>query len=89
MKYPDKIQIKTKQKTNNKNKHKQINKQTEKQENRIKKHNNNNNSKYTNLHTIKSKLFSLTYFTQKTLSGYCSDDIYKKGLHPLLSWHHN
>ena len=74
---------------NNNKKHKQINKQTNKHKNRIKKHNNNNNSKYINLHTITSKLFSLAYFTPKILSGYCSDGIYKKGLHPLPPWHHN
>ena len=38
---------------------------------------------YTNLLTITSKLFSLAYFTQKILSGYCSDDIYKKGLRKI------
>ena len=43
----------------------------------------------THLHTTTSKLFSLAYFTQKILSGYCSDDIYKKGLHPVPPWHHN
>ena len=41
----------------------------------------------TNLLTITSKLFYLAYFTQKILSGYCSDDIYKKGLHPLPPCH--
>ena len=65
---------------NNNKKHKQINKQ----KSRIKKHNN----KYTNIYTNTSKLFSLAYFTQK-ISGYCSDDIYKKDLHPLPPWHHN
>ena len=66
----------------------QTNKQTEKQENRIKKHNNMNN-KYANLHTITSELFSLRNFTQKILSGYRSDDICKKDLHPLPLWHYN
>ena len=60
-------------KTHNDSKHKQINKETKKQENGIKKH--NNNQKCTNLRTITSKLFTLAYFTQKALSGYCSDDI--------------
>ena len=36
-----------------------------------------------------SKLFSLAYITHKILSGYFSDDIYKKDLHPLPPWHHN
>ena len=34
--------------------------------------NHNNNNKYTNLNTIVSKLFSIAYFPQKILSGYCS-----------------
>ena len=38
--------------------------------------------------TITRKLFSLAYFTQKILSGHCSDDIYKEALHPLPPWHH-
>ena len=41
--------------------------------------NNNNSNKYTNLLTFTGNSFSLAYFTQKKLSGYCSDDIYKKG----------
>ena len=60
MKYPEKKTTKNKRKiNNNSNKHKQISKKTEKQKNKIKKHNNNN--KYTNLHTIITKLFSLGY----------------------------
>ena len=43
----------------------QINKKAEKQESRIKKHNNNNNNKYTNLHTIKSKLFSIAHILHR------------------------
>ena len=46
-----------------------MNKQTNKQKNkksRIKKHNNNNNYKYTNLHTITSKLFSLVIISEMT-----------------------
>ena len=54
----------------------------------MKKHNRNNN-KYTNLHTITSKLFSVAYFAQKILSGYCPDNIYKKDLHSLPPLHHN
>ena len=92
MKYPEKNKIK--QKINDNNKHKPINKLTEKQKNRIKKNltitaTERKKKGYTNLHTITSKLFSLAYFTQKILSGYCSDDIYKKGLNPLPPWHHN
>ena len=62
-----------------------INRKTElkkmEKQNKQKHNNNNNNKKYT--YTITSKFFSLAYFSQKILSGYCSDDIYKKGLHPL------
>ena len=47
------------------------------------------NKQIIHLHAITGKLFSLAYFTQKILSGYCSDDIYKKGLNPLPAWHHN
>ena len=42
---------------------------------------------YVNLHTITSNLFFLEYFTRKTLSGYHSDDIYKKEESP--HWHNN
>ena len=79
------------QKTNNSNKHKQINKITEKQKNRIKENLTITTTKrnYTNLHKITGKLFSVAYFTQELLSGYFSDDIYKKGLQPLPPWHHN
>ena len=77
------------QKNNNNSKHKQINKQTEKQKNMIKKHNSSSNNKYTNLHTITSKLFSLEYFTKKILSEYRSGDIYKKDLHLLPLRHHD
>ena len=51
--------------------------------------NNNNSNKYTNLLTFTSNSFSLAYFTQKKLSGYRSDDIYKKGQHRLPPWHRN
>ena len=88
MNIPEKKQNK-KQETNNNNKCKQISKEIEEQENRIKKDNNNKNSIYTNSHTITSKLFSPAYFPQKILSGYHSDDIYKKERHPLPLWHHN
>ena len=77
-----------KQTKNNKKKQEHLNKQTKKQANKIKKHN-HNYKKHTNLHTITSKLFPLAYVTQKILSGYCSEDIYKEGLLLLPSWHHN
>ena len=96
MKYPEKNKIKQNKRQITTTNHEPINKLTEKHKNRIKKNltittteRKKKKKGYTNLHTITSKLFSLAYSTQKMLSGYCSDDIYKKGLHPLPPWHHN
>ena len=82
VKHPPQKDTKQKIKDNN-NKHKK--RKTGKHN--LKKHN-SNNSKYTNLRTITSKLFFLAYFTQKILSGYPSDDIYKQLLGIIIKWCH-
>ena len=73
MKYPEKKNKKTKT----------TNRKTE-----LKKTTTATTTNNTLTHNHKQLILS-TYFTQKIISGYCSDDIYRKGLHPLPPWHHN